>query len=59
MVFGQVLGILGEKSFDMQGVKGVFRRQDNKLVGRMLASQPITFPKRHIANTKCDVISPN
>ena len=44
MVFGQVLCILGEKRFDMQGVKGVFRRQDNKLVGRMLASQAITFP---------------
>ena len=38
MVFGQDLGIIGEKRFDMQGVKGVFRRQNNKLVGRMLVS---------------------
>ena len=27
-----------------QGIKGVFRRQDNKTAGRMLASLPITFP---------------
>ena len=44
MVFGQVLGILGEKRFIMQGVRGVFKRQNNKLVGRMLVSKLIAFP---------------
>ena len=46
----------------IQGMKGAFRfsaKEDNKTIGRMLVSQPITFPKRHITNTKCGVISPN
>ena len=54
--FRSNFGLLRREKCDIQGVKGVFRRQNNKTAGRMLASQPITFPKRHIANTKCGVV---